>query len=69
MNPQGPVAEYNPTKNIVEEATICCGHKRCPHVALYEDGSVIITDDDQRIEFDPAQARVLLAMLDRAGVK
>jgi hypothetical protein len=57
--------QYVPTKAVVEEQTICCGHKRCPHVVRYEDGSLTITDDDAVIEFDANQAKALREMLTR----
>lgn len=33
----------------VHEEEMCCGHKRCPKVRLFEDGSAELTDDDSAI--------------------
>ena len=32
--------------NKVHEETMCCGYARCVKVAVFDDGSVILTDDD-----------------------
>jgi len=58
--------KYEPVKKVVDEIEMCCGWKRCPRVRVYEDGSVDMTDDDQRIEFNPDQARGLLDMLKKS---
>jgi hypothetical protein len=31
---------------IVHEETMCCGYKKCPTVKIFDDGSVVLTDDD-----------------------
>jgi len=42
---------------------VCCGHKRCPTVRVFADGSAEITEDDgSRIVLDAAQ-RVRVAEL------
>jgi hypothetical protein len=66
MNTAPSRPEYVPTKTVAEEQTICCGHKRCPHVVRYEDGSLTITDDGAVIEFDANQAKALREMLTRS---
>ena len=30
----------------VHEETMCCGYARCAKVTFFDDGSVILTDDD-----------------------
>lgn len=30
----------------VHRETMCCGHKKCVVVVTYDDGSVVLTDDD-----------------------
>jgi hypothetical protein len=32
-----------------EEVLMCCGHKRCPTVSVFEDGSIELSDDDAEI--------------------
>jgi hypothetical protein len=39
----------------IETLDMCCGSRRCPVVTLYSDGSLVMTDGDQRIEFTPEQ--------------
>ncbi len=58
-----PSDNYQPVKNVVAEENFCCGFKRCPVVRVYEDGSVDMTDDGQRIEYTPDQAQRLLCLL------
>ena len=47
--------------------TICCGHRRCPTVAMFEDGSLSISDEIAgalvRIEFSVEQAKRLRELL------
>lgn len=31
---------------IVHQETMCCGYKKCPHIKVFADGSVELTDDD-----------------------
>ncbi len=33
-------------KRVHEERLPCCGYRRCPTVEIFDDGSVILTDDD-----------------------
>jgi len=52
------------TKKAVHEETMCCGHRRCPAVTLYDDGSLDVREDDGRlISFDPDQAARLRQLL------
>jgi hypothetical protein len=30
----------------IHEETMCCGHKRCPVIRIFDDGTVELTDDD-----------------------
>jgi len=30
----------------IHEEEMCCGHKKCPRVVIFEDGSAELTDDD-----------------------
>ena len=54
------------TKPVYSE-TICCGHKRCPTVAIFDDGSMTISDQiagaHVTIAFAPDQAARLRALL------
>jgi hypothetical protein len=50
-------------KSVTQEATICCGYKRCPRVTEYDDGSIDVEDEGQRVSFTPDQAETLRAML------
>jgi hypothetical protein len=51
---------------LVAEATLCCGHAKCPTVRVYAGGAVGVTDTDpeRRIDFTPEQARELLTLLE-----
>jgi hypothetical protein len=31
---------------VIHQETMCCGHKKCPTVTVFEDGSMEITDND-----------------------
>lgn len=31
---------------LIHQETLCCGHKRCPVVKVFDDGSMRISDDD-----------------------
>ena len=31
---------------VIHQETMCCGHKRCPVVKIFDDGSIEISDDD-----------------------
>ena len=31
---------------IVHEETMCCGYKKCVKTTIFEDGSVVLSDDD-----------------------
>ena len=55
--------EYKPTKAVVAEDTMCCGAKRCANVQVFEDGSVHMDDEGQKIDFNPEQAKMLLGFL------
>lgn len=37
------------TPRAVHEEELCCGHRKCPTVRVFEDGSVELTDDDPAI--------------------
>lgn len=50
-------------KKLLARDDMCCGHKRCPVVEAYEDGTVQIEDEGQRIEFTAEQADRLEAVL------
>ena len=58
-----------PQPEVKFEMMMCCGHKRCPHVSVYSDGSIVVTDDEpisgimQTIRFNPQQTRELLGIL------
>lgn len=34
---------------VIHQETMCCRHKRCPTVTLFDDGSMEIRDDDTEI--------------------
>lgn len=36
-------------KKVHEETLRCCGYRKCPTVAVFEDGSVELTDNDAEI--------------------
>jgi hypothetical protein len=57
------MAEYTPVKKVVAEENFCCGYKRCPVVKIYEDGSALMEDDGNRIEFTPEQLMRLRELL------
>lgn len=50
---------------LVAEDNMCCGHKRCPVARIFDDGSVVLEDDDTgaRISLDPEQADRVEALL------
>lgn len=31
---------------VIHQETMCCGHKRCPTVTVFDDGSAELSDDD-----------------------
>jgi hypothetical protein len=31
---------------MIHQETMCCGYKRCPHIEIFDDGSIKISDDD-----------------------
>jgi hypothetical protein len=31
---------------VIHQETMCCGHKRCPTIKVFEDGSIELSDDD-----------------------
>lgn len=54
------------TKQAVETldmANICCGRRRCAVVTVFDDGSLVTVDGDQRIEYTPEQAEALRQLL------
>jgi len=50
-------------RKLLTRDDMCCGHKRCPVVEVYEDGTVQIADDGKVIEFTAEQADRLEAVL------
>lgn len=34
---------------LIHQETMCCGFKRCPEIKIFDDGSVVISDDDTEI--------------------
>lgn len=34
---------------LIHQETMCCGYKRCPTVEVFDDGSIVISDDDAEI--------------------
>jgi ABC-type branched-subunit amino acid transport system ATPase component len=57
------VDEKTITKVVVEEQTMCGFRKCCPHVRVFDDGSIDVEDEGQRVAFDKEQAQALLTML------
>ena len=55
--------EYQPVKKVIAENTMCCGFRRCAAVQIFEDGSVHMDDEGQKIDFNPEQAKMLLDYL------
>jgi hypothetical protein len=55
----GPIEPNSP---VIEE-TFCCGHKRCPRLRVYPDGSGTLDDDGKEIAFTPEQLKAMQAML------
>lgn len=59
-------------KPIYQE-TLCCGYKRCPTVAKFEDGSLEIRDDDAEngsvgvIKLRPEQVARLIEISEKAA--
>lgn len=51
-------------KSIIASDNMCCGHKRCPDVKAFSDGTVTVEDDGKLIEFDEEQADRLTAVLE-----
>lgn len=55
----------------VHRETMCCGHKKCVVVVTYDDGSVILTDDDEAegsvgtIKIRPEAAKRLAEILSK----
>ena len=33
---------------LAYQETLCCGFKKCPTVTVFQDGSVELTDDDEK---------------------
>ncbi len=31
---------------LIHQETMCCGHRKCPTVKFFDDGSIEISDDD-----------------------
>lgn len=31
---------------LIHQETMCCGHKRCPEIKIFDDGSVELSDND-----------------------
>lgn len=57
----------------VHQETICCGHKRCPTVTLFDDGSMQISDNDSEkgsvgnIKLEPEQVARLIELASKKG--
>jgi hypothetical protein len=34
---------------MIHEELMCCGYKRCPTVKVFDDGSIVLSDDDAEI--------------------
>lgn len=34
---------------VVHTEVMCCGHKKCPEIKIFADGSVTLTDDDPEV--------------------
>jgi hypothetical protein len=34
---------------LIQQETLCCNHKRCPTVSVFDDGSLEITDNDPEL--------------------
>lgn len=54
---------------VIHQETMCCGYKRCVEVKLFDDGSAILSDDDEEncsagtIKLRPEVADRLLELL------
>ncbi len=35
---------------VVHKEVMCCGHKRCPTIEVFDDGSITVSDDDVQNE-------------------
>lgn len=55
---------------LIHEEEMCCGHKKCPTVKIFEDGSVELTDNDVEdgsvgtIKMKPEVAKRLAALIE-----
>lgn len=54
-----------PTRKVVAADNMCCGHKRCPNVEAFDDGTLRIEDNGVAIELTPEQADRLERVLER----
>ncbi len=55
-----------PTRKVVAADNMCCGHKRCPNVEAFDDGTLRIEDNGVAVEFTAEQAeRLELVLLKR----
>jgi hypothetical protein len=36
-------------KREIHRETMCCGYKKCPEVVIFDDGSVLLSDDDAEL--------------------
>lgn len=54
---------------VLEETLQCCNYRRCPKVEVFDDGSIVISDDDAElgsvgtIKIRPEAADRLLELL------
>jgi hypothetical protein len=55
----------------IHQETMCCGHKRCPTVTLFDDGSMRIYDNDSEkssvgdIKLEPEQVARLVELVNK----
>ena len=56
---------------LIQQETLCCGHKRCPVVQLFDDGSMRISDDDTEknslgtIKLEPDQVARIVELVSK----
>lgn len=51
---------------VIHQETMCCGHRKCPTVKIFDDGSMEISDSNigaPPVKFTPEQAARLVELV------
>lgn len=62
-------------RRVHDEVLMCCNYRRCPRVEVFDDGSVVLSDDDSEagsvgtIKLRPEAATRLAELLARGASK